>query len=68
MKKLEDFDQKFVLASSSMHHIAGGAGGSQQNGPTYSTCEDNCGDSTQTILDDNGRFFKTVNTIYDVEC
>ena len=69
MRKLEDFDEKFVLNESCMQNVIGSIGSpTTKEGPLSSTCDNNCGDTTRNVYDDNGRFMKTIDTIYDVDC
>jgi hypothetical protein len=69
MKKLEEFDKKFTLSTSSMQKVIGcKSAPTTKEGPLTSTCENDCGDTTRTITDDNGKFLKTVLTTYDVDC
>jgi hypothetical protein len=69
MRKLEDFDEKFALNESSMKNVIGSKEApTTSEGPLNSTCENDCGDTTKNVYNDNGVFLKTVNTIYDVDC
>jgi hypothetical protein len=69
MRKLEEFDEKFVMEKESLKQISGGLTGTSEWG-TESTCQNNCSDSRTVCRDDDGNIyirFKTV-VVSDRDC